>query len=144
MAMPAWTSFSSTRLAARLNACCEALLAVEARSANAIFGSPDDLKLRSSATLFERVAPPGSVFFCENGEASWRDMAAAIGKAIGQTEEPEPLSLEDSLRAFGIGAVTSFGSNSRVSAEKARRMLGWKPSAATISADLEADYYSTL
>ncbi len=78
------------------------------------------------------AAPAGSVFFCENGEASWRDMAAAVGRASGLTGEPEPLSLEASLRAFGIGAVTSFGSNSRVSAEKARRMLGWKPAAGPI------------
>jgi nucleoside-diphosphate-sugar epimerase len=89
-------------------------------------------------------APPGSVFFCENGEASWRDMAAAIGQSIGLAEAPEPLSLEESLRAFGIGAVTSFGSNSRVSAEKARRMLGWKPSAGTIWDDLTSDYYRSL
>ena len=45
---------------------------------------------------------------------------------------------------FGIGALTSFGSNSRVSAEKARRMLGWKPSAATIWDDLTSDYYRSL
>jgi uncharacterized protein (DUF1810 family) len=32
------------------------------RSAHEIFGSPDDLKLRSSATLFASVSPPGSVF----------------------------------------------------------------------------------
>lgn len=89
-------------------------------------------------------APAGSVFFCENGEASWREMAAAIGGAVGLAGEPEPLSLEDSLRAFGIGAVTSFGSNSRVSAEKARRMLGWNPSAATIWDDLKTEYYRGL
>jgi nucleoside-diphosphate-sugar epimerase len=87
------------------------------------------------ADLYARAlaeAPPGSVFFCESGESSWRDMAAGVGRALGLAEDPEPLSLEDSLRAFGIGAVTSFGSNSRVSAEKARRMLGWNPSAPTI------------
>ena len=49
-------------LGAHLLECCEALLAVEGRSANAIFGSPDDLKLHSSATLFDQVAPAGSVF----------------------------------------------------------------------------------
>jgi uncharacterized protein (DUF1810 family) len=32
------------------------------RSAHQILGSPDDLKLRSSMTLFALVAPPGSVF----------------------------------------------------------------------------------
>ena len=49
-------------LGPRLVACFEALLALRGQSAHAIFGSPDDMKLRSCATLFERVAPPGSVF----------------------------------------------------------------------------------
>lgn len=39
-----------------------ALLALEGRTAHEIFGSPDDMKLRSSATLFASVSPPGSVF----------------------------------------------------------------------------------
>jgi uncharacterized protein (DUF1810 family) len=49
-------------LGPRLLECAEAALAVEGRSAWAIFGSPDDLKLRSSATLFGLVSPPRSVF----------------------------------------------------------------------------------
>src|SRR5687767_8900466 len=49
-------------LGRRLIECAEAALGVEGRSALEIFGSPDDLKLRSCATLFARVAPPGSVF----------------------------------------------------------------------------------
>lgn len=42
--------------------CCEAVLAVEGKSAHDILGSPDDLKLRSCVTLFAAVSPPGSVF----------------------------------------------------------------------------------
>ena len=49
-------------LGPRLVACADAALAVEGRSAREIFGSPDDLKLRSSATLFAHVSPEGSVF----------------------------------------------------------------------------------
>jgi uncharacterized protein (DUF1810 family) len=49
-------------LGPRLREIAAAALAVEGRSAHDIFGSPDDLKLRSCATLFARVAPPGSVF----------------------------------------------------------------------------------
>jgi uncharacterized protein (DUF1810 family) len=49
-------------LGRRLIQCAEATLAVEGRSAQQIFGSPDDAKLRSSATLFDSVSPPGSVF----------------------------------------------------------------------------------
>ena len=49
-------------LGPRLLACAEAVLRIEGRSAAEIFGSPDDLKLRSSATLFASVSAPGSVF----------------------------------------------------------------------------------
>jgi uncharacterized protein (DUF1810 family) len=49
-------------LGPRLIECVAALLTIEGRSAHAIFGSPDDLKLRSCATLFAHVTPPGSVF----------------------------------------------------------------------------------
>jgi len=49
-------------LGRRLVECAEALLRIEGRSAQQIFGSPDDMKLRSSATLFAHVSPAGSVF----------------------------------------------------------------------------------
>jgi len=49
-------------LGPRLLECAEAVLRVEGRSAGEIFGSPDDLKLRSCATLFACVSPAGSVF----------------------------------------------------------------------------------
>ena len=49
-------------LGPRLLRCAEAALGVEGRSATEIFGSPDDLKLRSCATLFACVSPAGSVF----------------------------------------------------------------------------------
>lgn len=49
-------------LGARLVECAEAVIAIDNRSAHDIFGSPDDLKLKSSATLFAHVSPPGSVF----------------------------------------------------------------------------------
>jgi uncharacterized protein (DUF1810 family) len=46
----------------RLVECVEAVLAVEGRSAAAIFGAPDNLKLKSCATLFDLVSPKHSVF----------------------------------------------------------------------------------
>jgi uncharacterized protein (DUF1810 family) len=49
-------------LGPRLVEICEAALAVEGKSARDIFGSPDDMKLKSCATLFASVSPPGSVF----------------------------------------------------------------------------------
>jgi uncharacterized protein (DUF1810 family) len=49
-------------LGPRLLECAAAVLEVEGRSAVEIFGSPDDVKLRSCATLFACVSPAGSVF----------------------------------------------------------------------------------
>ena len=49
-------------LGARLRACTAAVNAVTGRSAHAIFGSPDDLKFRSSMTLFARAVPGEPVF----------------------------------------------------------------------------------
>src|SRR5438105_8028673 len=49
-------------LGPRLMECVEAVVHIEGRSAFEIFGSPDDVKLRSCATLFACVSPPGSVF----------------------------------------------------------------------------------
>ena len=49
-------------LGPRLLESAEAALAIEGRSAFEVFGSPDDLKLRSCATLFAHISPPDSVF----------------------------------------------------------------------------------
>jgi uncharacterized protein (DUF1810 family) len=49
-------------LGPRLIACAEAALAIEQRTAHHVFGTPDDLKLRSCATLFAQVAPDEPVF----------------------------------------------------------------------------------
>jgi len=49
-------------LRARLIEVCEALLALETNDASYIFGNPDDMKLRSSMTLFNVAAPEVDVF----------------------------------------------------------------------------------
>jgi uncharacterized protein (DUF1810 family) len=70
-------------LSSRLKRCCELLLGLQGRSAHDVFGSPDDLKLRSCMTLFEAVAPQEPVFgqvlerYCdgERDEATLRLLA---------------------------------------------------------------------
>jgi uncharacterized protein (DUF1810 family) len=49
-------------LGPRLLASAQATMEVEGRSAFELFGTPDDMKLRSCATLFASVSPAGSVF----------------------------------------------------------------------------------
>jgi len=61
-------------LGTRLRECTQAVLDVEGKSAHEIFGSPDDLKLRSSLTLFD-LALPDDIF------------RAAIKKYFGGEED---------------------------------------------------------
>ncbi len=68
-------------LGARLRECAAAVLAVEGRSAAQIFGYPDDLKLRSSMTLFAAAADPGSVF------------ARVVDKYFNGEQDPKTLRL---------------------------------------------------
>lgn len=50
-------------LGPRLRACAEAILSIEGRSAYGILGFPDDVKLKSSMTLFDAASEiTGSVF----------------------------------------------------------------------------------
>jgi uncharacterized protein (DUF1810 family) len=49
-------------LGTRLLECTKAVLAIKGRSISEIFGYPDDLKHKSSMTLFAYVADPDSVF----------------------------------------------------------------------------------
>ena len=71
-------------LGGRLRECVRALLAVEGRSAQQIFGSPDDLKLRSCLTLFAAAADRGA----DDGE-----FAAALAKYYGGEPDPRTLQL---------------------------------------------------
>jgi uncharacterized protein (DUF1810 family) len=67
-------------LGARLRECVQLVLSVPGRSLEALFPYPDDLKFRSSMTLFEQCAPDPSLFrsalhaFCD-GVADERTIA---------------------------------------------------------------------
>lgn len=67
-------------LGERLLECTRLVLAVEGRSARAIFGPPDDFKFRSCMTLFGFAAPDEDVF------------AQALDRYFGG--EPDPRTLE--------------------------------------------------
>ena len=49
-------------LGKRLLECTEALISINGGSLSEIFGYPDDMKFKSSMTLFEKIAGSGSVF----------------------------------------------------------------------------------
>ena len=81
-------------LGPRLVECAEAALLVQGRSAYEIFGSPDDLKFRSSATLFAAASPPG----CRAAGSAARRAAAA-----GRT--PLPRARGQAHRADRLGGI---------------------------------------
>jgi uncharacterized protein (DUF1810 family) len=54
--------FADSVLGPRLRDCTGLVLAVQHRTAHQIFGSPDDLKFRSSMTLFAHAAPHEPLF----------------------------------------------------------------------------------
>lgn len=68
-------------LGGRLVEICEALLGLPEASANRVFGSPDDLKLRSSMTLFAAVPGASPVF------------EAVLGKFFAGTPDGKTLEL---------------------------------------------------
>lgn len=67
-------------LGARLRECTQLVLAIEGRTAEEIFPHPDDLKFRSSMTLFERCAADPALF------------RAALDKYFAG--KPDPVTLE--------------------------------------------------
>jgi uncharacterized protein (DUF1810 family) len=67
-------------LGPRLRECTKIVNALEGLSAHRIFGSPDDMKFRSSMTLFDPVSPQAGIF------------KEALAKYFGG--EPDPRTLE--------------------------------------------------
>jgi nucleoside-diphosphate-sugar epimerase len=83
--------------------------------------------------LMMEKAAAGSYFYAENGEASLKAIAQAMSKGMGK-EETLSLSLAEGIRFFKNADVVHFGlaSNSRCSADKARKLLDWRPKYASI------------
>jgi uncharacterized protein (DUF1810 family) len=68
-------------LGPRLREAAELAAAVQGRTASEVFGYPDDLKLRSSMTLFARAAPQDPVF------------TAVLDRYFGGDPDPRTLEL---------------------------------------------------
>ena len=76
-------------LAPRLVECTGLVLAVKARSINAILGAPDDVKFRSSMTLFEAVSAEAifdqalARYFAGERDGATLEILAAMDRRIG-------------------------------------------------------------
>lgn len=89
-----------------------------------------------------KLAPAGEFFFVENGEAKFKDIVAAISRLLGLGGKAESWSIEEAIEEWGYEpAVFALGSNSRVRATKARKMLEWKPKWSSVLDDIEQGSY---
>ena len=88
------------------------------------------------ALALER-AKPGSFLFVENGEASFRDIAAAIGRMLGFRGRTKDWPPEEAIRRWGERAAWTFGSNCRVRGRRARAELDWRPSRPSVIEEIE-------
>ncbi len=87
-------------------------------------------------------APAGSFWFVESGEASFRDMASAIGRSLGLGDRTEPWPMAEAVAAWGESkARYTMASNSRVRADRARALLGWRPGRPSVLADIASGRY---
>jgi nucleoside-diphosphate-sugar epimerase len=87
-------------------------------------------------------APAGEFFFVENGEAKFKDIVEAISRLLGMGGKAESWSIEEAIGEWGYEpAVFALGSNSRVRATKARRMLEWNPKWSSVLEDIEQGSY---
>jgi nucleoside-diphosphate-sugar epimerase len=88
-------------------------------------------------------APAGAFYFAENGENSMREVCAAIGRMLGQDGRTESMTLEQAAAEWGEGpANDTMGSNSRVRGRRARKELGWAPSAPSLLEEIERGCYA--
>lgn len=88
------------------------------------------------------AARPGSFFYLENGESSLKSIVESIARLIGAKRPAEGWSIDAAVAEWGPQAAWfSLGGNSRVRADKARAMLGWKPAGADLFHEIERGWY---
>lgn len=87
-------------------------------------------------------ARAGSFFYIENGETSLKSIVESIARLLGSKQSPQSWSIDEAIAEWGPQAAWfSIGGNSRVSAEKARKMLGWKPAGTDLFYEIEQGWY---
>jgi nucleoside-diphosphate-sugar epimerase len=87
------------------------------------------------------AAPAGSFFYLESGETNFKAIVESIGRLLGG-KAAQGWGIDEAIAQWGPMAVWfSLGGNSRVNADKARRMLGWQPKGASLVEEIERGWY---
>lgn len=77
-------------------------------------------------------APSASYYYVENGEASYKELAEYVSHVLGFNGKTVSWNGTEAIAELGDWARFAWGSNSRVNALHARRLLGWKPNQPSI------------
>ncbi|XID74435.1 NAD-dependent epimerase/dehydratase family protein [Alkanindiges sp. WGS2144] len=81
----------------------------------------------------------GTLFFVENGEASFAEIAQSIARRLN-LGEVQSWTVEEATAHWGFAhAHYSFGSNSRVRGNNARNLLNWHPKHNSVQQWIEQD-----
>jgi nucleoside-diphosphate-sugar epimerase len=92
----------------------------------------DDIAAAYVAALARPV--PGALYYPESGEASWGELAAAIGRVLGVPTAS--FSLDEATAAWGPRALWTYASNARTRGVRIRAELGWAPKSDALEADI--------
>ncbi len=85
-------------------------------------------------------SPAGSFYYLENGEANFQSITESIGKLLGMKNGS--WTIDEAVSEWGPQtAWFALGSNSRVRADKARRMLDWTPQKSDLFYEIEQGCY---
>ena len=88
-------------------------------------------------------AKPGSTFYAEAGEASFKSVAQSIGRMLGMGDATKDWPTGEAVEGLGPGAYLSFGSNSRVRGVQSRA-LGWQPKGRALFDEIENGVYAEV
>jgi nucleoside-diphosphate-sugar epimerase len=89
-------------------------------------------------------APPGALYYAENGEEALKNVVASISRLLGFGGKTREWSPQDAEAALGPKAHSSFGSNSRVRGKRSRAELGWQPKGVPLVHEIEQGYYRRI
>ena len=92
----------------------------------------DDIAAAYAAALVK--GQPGALYYPENGEIAWGELAALIGRVMGVPADT--WSLDDAVEAWGARALWTYSSNARTRGRRIRADLGWVPRIDGVEADI--------
>ena len=85
--------------------------------------------------------PAGALFNAASGETTLKAMAESISHLLGLSGKTESWSIEQASEKWGPIMAREIASNSRVTGGKARKLLEWTPTGASLLKEIEHGSY---